>query len=62
MRSDEPLQPTFVQPQAGTVLDFLAVTHKLTSGQTGGAYCLFETAFEPRTGNRPPVRRRHVKV
>jgi hypothetical protein len=51
-----------VQPQAGTVLDFLTVTHKLTSGQTGGAYCLFETAFEPRTGNRPPVRRRHVKV
>lgn len=34
MESDE-TRPIFIPPGAGTALDFLAVTHKLTSAQTG---------------------------
>lgn len=55
-------QPLFVPPQSGKALDFLAVTHKLTSGQTGGAYYLFESVFEPGTGNTLHVHRREVEV
>ena len=45
-------QPTLVPPRAGTVLEFLGVTHKLTSQQTGGAYYVFETTFDAGAGNR----------
>ena len=55
-------EPTFVPPHSGTVLDFLAVTHKLTSQHTGGAYYLFESAFEPGTGNRLHVHRREDEI
>lgn len=55
-------QPTFVPPRSGKVLDFLAVTHKLTSQHTGGAYYLFETAFEPGTGNKLHVHRREDEI
>jgi hypothetical protein len=34
------------------VLKFLGVTHMLTSRQTGGAFYLFESVFEPGDGNR----------
>ena len=30
----------------------MGVTHKLTQPQTSGAFYLFETEFEPETGNR----------
>jgi len=55
-------EPVFVPPRSGTVLDFLAVTHKLTSQHTGGAYCLFETAFDPGDGNRLHVHRREDEI
>jgi len=55
-------EPVFVPPRSGTVLDFLAVTHKLTSRHTGGAYCLFETAFDPGDGNRLHVHRREDEI
>lgn len=55
MESDE--QPVFVPPHSGRVLDFLGVTHKLTSRQTGGACYLFESTFDPGTGNRLHVHR-----
>lgn len=61
MKSDD-TQPIFVPPHSGTVLDFLAVTHKLTSQQTGGAYYLFETAFDPGTGNKLHVHRREDEI
>ncbi len=54
--------PIFVPAQAGTVLDFLAVTHRLTSRQTGGAYYLFESTFEGGTGGRFHVHRREVEI
>jgi quercetin dioxygenase-like cupin family protein len=54
--------PTFVPARSGTVLDFLAVTHKLTSEQTGGAIYLFESAFEPGTGNRMHVHGREDEI
>ena len=55
-------KPIFVPPNAGKVLDFLGVTHKLTSEQTGGAYYLFETTFDPGTGNSLHVHRREDEI
>jgi quercetin dioxygenase-like cupin family protein len=49
VKSDD--QPVFVPPGSGRVLDFLAVTHRLTSDQTGGSIYIFESEFEPGTGN-----------
>lgn len=61
MKSGDP-QPIFVPPNSGKKLEFRAVTHKLTGQQTGGAYYLFETVFEPETGNRLHVHRREDEV
>jgi mannose-6-phosphate isomerase-like protein (cupin superfamily) len=44
------------------VLDFLGVTHKLTSQQTGGAYYIFESEFDPETGNRLHVHGREDEI
>ena len=51
MELDHP-QPIVVPPGSGETLKFLGVTHKLTHGQTGGAYYLFELEFDPESGNR----------
>jgi quercetin dioxygenase-like cupin family protein len=48
----ENLLPIAVPPQAGKVLNFLGVTHKLTRQHTGGAYYLFEFELDPESGNR----------
>jgi mannose-6-phosphate isomerase-like protein (cupin superfamily) len=61
VKSDD-RQPIFVRPQSGKALEFLSVTHKLTSRQTGGAYYLFESVFEPGSGNRLHVHRREDEV
>ena len=61
MRPDE-TRPTFVPAKAGTVLDFLSVTHKLRSQQTGGTIYLFEAAFEPGAGNRMHVHGREDEI
>ena len=61
MKPDDPV-PVFIPPGSGRVLDFLAVTHKLTSRQTGGACCLFESTFEPETGNRLHVHGREDEI
>jgi quercetin dioxygenase-like cupin family protein len=58
----DPSQPIFVPPGSGTVLDFLAVTHKLTSQDTEGAFYLFETAFDPGDGNRLHVHGREDEI
>lgn len=55
-------QPVFVFPASGKKLDFLAVTHKLTSDQTGGAYYMFESVFEPGTGNALHVHSREDEI
>lgn len=44
--------PVFVPSGAGTVLDFLSVTHRLTSAQSGGSIYIFESTFDPGAGNR----------
>ena len=51
MNSDD-LQPVVIPPDSGKVLNFLGVTHKLTRQHNGGAYYLFEFAFDPESGNR----------
>jgi quercetin dioxygenase-like cupin family protein len=55
-------QPIFVPAHSGKKLEFLAVTHKLTGQQTGGAYYLFESVFDPESGNRLHVHRREDEV
>ena len=45
-------QPFLVPPSSGQVLKLVGVTHKLISQQTGGGYYLFESEFDPESGNR----------
>jgi quercetin dioxygenase-like cupin family protein len=45
-------QPFAIPPGSGKVLKLIGVTHKLTSQQTGGGYYLFESEFDPESGNR----------
>ena len=61
MKADDPL-PVFVPAKSGKVLNFLAVTHVLTSRQTGGACYLFESTFDPETGNRLHVHGREDEI
>lgn len=61
MTSDD-TGPIFVPPHSGQVLDFLGVTHKLTSQHTGGAYYLFESTFDPLEGNRLHLHRREDEI
>lgn len=61
MELDHP-QPIVVPPDSGKVLKFLGVTHKLTHGQTGGAYYLFEFEFDPESGNRLHVHQHEDEV
>ena len=58
----EDAEPIFLPPHAGTVLDFLGVTHKLTSEPSGGLIYIFESAFEPGTGNWLHVHSREDEI
>ena len=60
--SADDAQPIFLPPHTGKVLDFLAVTHRLTSEQSGGSIYMFESAFEPGTGNRLHVHSREDEI
>jgi len=51
MQPDTP-KPFVVPPGSGKVLKLVGVTHKLISQQTGGGYYLFESEFDPQSGNR----------
>lgn len=55
-------QPIFLPPNSGRVLDFLGVTHRLTSEESGGSIYIFESAFEPGTGNRLHVHSREDEI
>lgn len=44
-------QPVAILPGAGRTLQFLGVTHKLTSDQTGGAFYVCEAVFGPESGS-----------
>lgn len=44
-------QPVAVLPGAGRILQFLGVTHKQTSDQTGGAFYVCEAVFGPESGS-----------
>ena len=45
-------KPLVVPPSSGKVLKLVGVTHKLISQQTGDSYYLFESEFDPESGNR----------
>jgi quercetin dioxygenase-like cupin family protein len=60
-RPGEP-QPIVLPPGSGRLLDFLGVTHRLTSEQSSGAIYIFESAFEPGTGNRLHVHSREDEI
>jgi quercetin dioxygenase-like cupin family protein len=55
-------QPIFLPSHSARVLDFLGVTHRLTSEQSGGSIYIFESAFEPGTGNRLHVHSREDEI
>jgi quercetin dioxygenase-like cupin family protein len=61
VEADDP-GPIFVPAHSGRVLDFLAVTHRLTGQQTGGTFYMFESEFEPGTGNQLHVHRREDEI
>ena len=44
-------KPVAIPPDAGRVLKFLGVTHKLTSDQTRGAFYVCEAVFAPESGS-----------
>jgi mannose-6-phosphate isomerase-like protein (cupin superfamily) len=44
-------QPVAILSGAGRTLQFLGVTHKLTSDQTGGAFYVCEAMFGPKSGS-----------
>lgn len=48
---DRNARPLFLPEGSGRTLDLLAITHRLTSDQTGGSLCLFESSFGPGEGN-----------
>ena len=54
--------PIFVPRDAGTALDFLSVTHVLTSRQTDGTCYLFESTFDPGSGNRLHLHHREDEI
>jgi quercetin dioxygenase-like cupin family protein len=45
-------KPIVVPTGSGRVLKFVGITHKLTNQQTGSDYYLFESEFDPESGNR----------
>ena len=55
-------QPIAVPPDAGKVLKHIGVTHKLTRSQNGGGYYLFESEFDPESGNSLHVHRYEDEV
>ncbi len=55
-------QPVFVPARTGRAIDFLGVTHRLTSDQSGGSIYIFESTFEPGTGNRLHVHSREDEI
>ncbi len=44
-------QPVAILPDGGRTLEFLGVSHKLTSDQTGGAFYVCEAVFGPEGGS-----------
>jgi mannose-6-phosphate isomerase-like protein (cupin superfamily) len=45
-------RPIVIPPGSGSVLKLVGVTHKLTSQQTGSDCYLFESEFDPESGDR----------
>ena len=55
-------QPIAIPAGSGRQFKFMGVTHKLTQPQTGGGFYLFESEFEPETGNSLHVHRYEDEV
>jgi hypothetical protein len=55
-------QPIAIPPRSGKQFKFMGVTHKLTRPQTGGGFYLFESEFEPETGNSLHIHRYEDEV
>ncbi len=55
-------QPIVIPPDAGQVLAFLGVTHKLTHRHTGGGFYLFAFTFDPESGNRLHVHQHEDEI
>ena len=55
-------QPILLPRGSGRLLESLSVTHRLTSEQSGGALCMFESTFEPGVGNRLHLHSREDEI
>ena len=55
-------QPIAIPPGSGRILKHIGVTHKLTRSQNGGGYYLFESEFDPESGNSLHVHRYEDEV
>lgn len=54
--------PIFLPAGSGRTIQFMAVTHRLTSEQAGGSICIFESTFEPGTGNNLHAHEREDEI
>ncbi len=61
-RNEGTPEPILLPAGSGRVLDFLSITHRLTSDQSGCSIYIFEPAFEPGDGNRLHVHRREDEI
>jgi quercetin dioxygenase-like cupin family protein len=55
-------KPVFLPANTGRTLDFLGVTHRLTSDRSDGSIYIFESDFEPGASNRLHVHSREDEI
>lgn len=60
-QDDEP-KPVFLPASTGRILEFLGVTHRLTSDRSDGSIYIFESDFEPGASNRLHVHGREDEI
>ena len=57
----DPVNTVYVSPKGGPAVrmpEGFLITRKVSSGQTGGAYSLFEAAVGPQGGSQPHIQHR----
>jgi quercetin dioxygenase-like cupin family protein len=60
-RADEP-KPVFLPASTGRIVEFLGITHRLTSDRSDGSIYIFESDFEPGASNRLHVHSREDEI
>jgi quercetin dioxygenase-like cupin family protein len=55
-------QPDFLPANSGRIVQFLGITHRLTSDRSDGSIYIFESDFEPGASNRLHVHSREDEI